>query len=255
MGKKELQKRDEELNNIQNILSNNTNNQSIKQFEKQIIKELRSLQIERSKAIKRRDLKHQIKEKDEQIAFLITHFGENQSKLNDKDNNKINERSFSGDSCGTSMAFSSSMASSRSEALAQIDANLTDALAPFHRSPQNNNDENIDINKLSAYHFVPATSSSENINRNYNNKKRKRNKDKNSMLSSIFGDEQQSTSKYHRDTFSSKQKRKQSRYKRSKQKRFENESDDDDDDDYNNNSNFILDDHEDRYKSLDRKYG
>merc|ERR1712154_171879 len=71
--KKELQKRDKELNNINSMLS--SSKKSATKIKKEIIRELRSLQIERSKSLNRRDLKNQIKERDEQIAFLVNHFG------------------------------------------------------------------------------------------------------------------------------------------------------------------------------------
>merc|ERR1712228_951492 len=104
--------------------------------------------IERSKSLNRRDLKNQIKERDEQIAFLVNHFG-NQSVEESIDGNLYSSNSSS-----------QQQQQSRSQALSQIDANLTDALAPFQDSltPRKQN-------KLSsAYHFVPATTSESDEN-------------------------------------------------------------------------------------------
>ncbi len=234
--KKELQKRDVELNNL---ISNNNNNISI--FKTEIINQLKQLQNERSKMINRRDLKNQIKERDEQIAFLINHFSK-QSNVNEQSQIYQNNDSF----------YNSSQ-----QALSQIEANLTSVMAPFqinNKSKKKNKKQNKKMENINdAYHFIPATSSSDNSGEI-------------SMLNSIFGDsydmikQKQPRIKYDRDTISSKQKRKNKKKKKSKHKQFHyDKSDDDDDDDDNvnddNHSNFILDDHEDRYKSFDRKYG
>eukprot|EP01083_Nonionella_stella_P042668 115188_1 len=210
-----------------------------KKMQNDILNEMRSLQMARSKGMNRRDLKNQIKERDEQIAFLINHFGGNRSESHDDIAPRYSMES---------MGFSSS----RSEALSQIEAKLTSALAPFRKE----NEENVDANKqkLSAYHFVPATSSSDNINKRSGSKGKKKRKerhkrDDDSLLKSIFGSspiEQQHRGKYQRDTVSSKQKRKHNTRSRHKQHEAQSESSDDDDDvNYN----------EDRYKSLNRKYG
>merc|ERR1712129_349938 len=115
---------------------------------------------------------NQIKERDEQIQFLVNHFGQSQGDDDDL----------------RSSYASSTNSQMRSHALSQIDADLTDELAPFQDSltPRKQN-------KLSssAYHFVPVTttSSSENVNR--------RNKS-DTMLQSIFGDENPLQSKYQK---------------------------------------------------------
>jgi len=206
--KKELQKRDKELDNINSLLSGAKKNKkklSATKMKKELVRELRELQIERSKSLNRRDLKNQIKERDEQIQFLVNHFGQSEDDLR-------------------SSYASSTNSQMRSHALSQIDANLTDALAPFQDSltPRKQN-------KLSssAYHFVPATttSSSENVNR--------RNKS-DTMLQSIFGDENPLQSKY------------QKKRKKQKKRRIQHESDDDNDEESEN---------ETKYESLHRKYG
>merc|ERR1712048_1023538 len=103
---------------------------------------------------------------DEQIAFLVNHFSQNQ-----REQKEAEERIEEMDAEHLYSSHSSSQ-QSRSHALSQIDANLTSALAPFQDSltPRKQN-------KLSssAYHFVPATtpSSSENMKND-------------SMLQSIF---------------------------------------------------------------------
>merc|ERR1712130_504372 len=188
--KKELQKRDKELNSINSMLSSSTS-QSQK-LKKEIIRELRTLQIERSKGLNRRDLKNQIKERDEQIAFLVNHFGSNEEERNEMEQS-IDARLYSSHS-------------SRSQALSQIDANLTDALAPFQSSltPRKQNKDKL---SSSAYHFVPATSESSENNKN------------DSMLHAIFGDANPLRSSSHKK----KKKKIRSRYD-------EDEEEDDNDD-------------------------
>eukprot|EP01083_Nonionella_stella_P185335 675607_1 len=231
--KKELQKRDCELNDLQNVLSNTRHtSQKHEQMQNDIVNQMRSLQMERSRAMNRRDLKNQIKERDEQIAFLINHFG----------GGKASDESFSS-------------SSTSAQALSQIEAKLSSALAPFRKENEENVDETNKQKRMSAYHFVPATSSSDNIKTK--KKKRKKRKPQNdSLLKSIFGSdppiEPQHRAKYQRDTVSSKQKRR----KHNTRPKHDESSDDDDDDDVNyNNSSLSIDNHEDRYKSLNRKYG
>merc|ERR1712228_868588 len=196
--KKELQKRDKELNNINSMLS--SSKKSATKIKKEIIRELRSLQIERSKSLNRRDLKNQIKERDEQIAFLVNHFGTNQ----DEDGGGVDV----GQSLDARLYSSSP---SRSHALSQIDANLTSALAPFQDSLTPRKQNKIS----SAYHFVPPTSESSGNHQNDD-----------SMLHAIFGNENPLQSNlYKRETFSSKQKK-----KKKKSSRYDDSNDDDDDD-------------------------
>merc|ERR1712130_472039 len=201
--KKELQKRDKELNSINSMLSSSTS-QSQK-LKKEIIRELRSLQIERSKSLNRRDLKNQIKERDEQIAFLVNHFGGDQPV-------DVQE-SFDANLYSSH----SSSQQSRSQALSQIDANLTDALAPFQDSltPRKQNK----LKKHSAYNFIPATTSTSESDKNND-----------SMLQSIFGNENPLQSNLYKK-----------KKKKKKRKMYDDNEDEDDDDD--------------EYESLQRKYG
>merc|ERR1719300_746724 len=122
--------------------------------------------------INRRDLRAQIKERDEQIAFLINHFG-------DESVSKSHGDSIGGDGDGDH-TFNLSMgsefsASARSHALSQIEANLTVAMAPFQRDDDDDDDdeeskqrknnghhheEDENEEQSSPYRIVPATSSS-----------------------------------------------------------------------------------------------
>merc|ERR1712154_402340 len=172
--KKELIKRDKVLEKINKIVSSSSSSTNSKLFKKEIIKELRSLQIERSKMINRRDLKNQIKEREQQITFLIDHFGKESAE----------------NSLISSSTKSSSTFSAKKE-LTQIELDLNNALKPLQIDT---NQENININsanhKLSAYHFVPATSSSESK------------KDENhSMLAQIFGDGTPLQQKQHQSKY------------------------------------------------------
>merc|ERR1712154_71201 len=120
------------------------------------------------------------------------------------------------------------MGSAKKE-LTQIELDLNNALKPFQIDT---NQENINStnHKLSAYHFVPATSSSESK------------KDENhSMLAQIFGDGTPLQQKQHQSKYK--------KYKKKKRKKNDDDNELKNDDD----NNFILDDHEDRYKALDRK--
>merc|ERR1719204_2324147 len=103
--------------------------------------------------------------------------------------------------------------------MSQIEANLSDALAPFAVTEKERQNVTERKRERAKYHIVPATSSSENQNarrsgtatKTGSGSKRKRKRDEDSLLSVIFGDGQSnsvgSSSKYQRSAMSSKHRK------------------------------------------------